>query len=106
MVEISSPKSGLKLAFNTNRASSIVLFCPTSHVHHWASSSEAGVMFYANGMAHPSTGVRKRVHGGSGLSGNGDSYGPGCRLFGIYTLIMNVDMSHDTKLPHSSSSTR
>jgi len=38
-------------------------------------------MFYANGSAQPSTGSRKMIHGGSGLSGNHDAYGPGSAAF-------------------------
>lgn len=60
VVELVSAKSGIKLAFDTN---------------------QQGVMFYANGMAKPSAGARKKIHGGSGLSGNGDSYGPGSAAF-------------------------
>lgn len=33
-------------------------------------------MFYSNNMADPSKGARKKIHGGSGISGNGDAYGP------------------------------
>jgi len=39
-------------------------------------SSERGVMFYSNN-ANPKEGARKIMHGGSGVSGFGDSYGPG-----------------------------
>lgn len=34
-------------------------------------------MFYTNGMANPANGARKKIHGGSGTSRNGDAYGPG-----------------------------
>lgn len=38
---------------------------------------ERGVMFYTNAMANADNGARKKIHGGSGTSGNGDAYGPG-----------------------------
>ncbi|KAG5652985.1 hypothetical protein H0H81_002810 [Sphagnurus paluster] len=60
VVEISSDKSGIKLLFDTN---------------------QSGVMFYANGLANPSSGARKKIHGGSGISGHGDSYTPGTAAF-------------------------
>lgn len=46
--------------------------------------SERGVMFYSNNLTTPAKGARKLVHGGSGISGHGDSYGPGsmsCQKF-------------------------
>jgi hypothetical protein len=51
-------------------------------------------MFYANGMAKSSAGARKKIHGGSGLSGNDDSYGPGCMLFSAFNYVTNSDLSH------------
>ncbi|GLB40742.1 putative galactose mutarotase-like protein [Lyophyllum shimeji] len=60
VVELSSDKSGIKLVFDTN---------------------QRGVMFYANGLAKPEFGARKKIHGGSGISGHGDSYGPGTAAF-------------------------
>ncbi|KAF8150165.1 galactose mutarotase-like domain-containing protein [Crassisporium funariophilum] len=53
LVEISSAKSGLKLAFDSN---------------------QHGVMFYSNALANPRNGARKKIHGGSGISGQGDAY--------------------------------
>ena len=41
---------------------------------------ERGVMFYTNAMANADNGARKKIHGGSGTSGNGDAYGP-CSAF-------------------------
>lgn len=38
--------------------------------------SESGVMFYSNNLANPVTGIRKKIHGGSGKAGTGDGYGP------------------------------
>ena len=38
-------------------------------------------MFYSNNMADPSKGARKKIHGGSSISDNGDAYGPGSQLF-------------------------
>jgi hypothetical protein len=63
-------------------------------------------MFYANGLAHRSTGARKKIHGGSGLSGNGDGYGPGCTLFGTFIVGMVPDLSHEMKPPPSLNSMR
>lgn len=60
-------------------------------------------MFYANGMAKPSAGARKKIHGGSGLSGNGDSYGPGCRC---PSSVIDPHLSRNLKLPHFWNSTR
>jgi hypothetical protein len=54
-------------------------------------SSEQGVMFYANGMAKASAGARKIIHGGSGLNGHNDSYGPGCTLFRALNDVTNSD---------------
>lgn len=76
VVELSSPKSGLKLIFGTNRALffsplnyNSILLTSTNHI-------ESGVMFYSNNFASPSTGSRKKIHGGSGEVGDG--YAPGC----------------------------
>ncbi|KDR68533.1 hypothetical protein GALMADRAFT_146199 [Galerina marginata CBS 339.88] len=60
LVIISSAKSGLKLEFDSN---------------------QHGVMFYSNAMANVANGARKKIHGGSGISGNGDGYGPGTAAF-------------------------
>ncbi|KIM40744.1 hypothetical protein M413DRAFT_446132 [Hebeloma cylindrosporum] len=59
-VILSSERSGLKLEFDTN---------------------QRGVMFYTNAMANPADGARKKIHGGSGTSGNGDAYGPASAAF-------------------------
>lgn len=50
-----------------------------------------GVMFYTNGSATPTSGARKKIHGGSGISGHGDSYGPGCTLYGMFVLWLWVN---------------
>ncbi|KAF5374514.1 hypothetical protein D9615_009094 [Tricholomella constricta] len=60
VVELCSEKSGIKLVFDTN---------------------QPGVMFYANGLATAASGARKKIHGGSGISGHGDSYSPGTAAF-------------------------
>ncbi|KAF8055540.1 galactose mutarotase-like domain-containing protein [Lyophyllum atratum] len=60
VVELTSDKSGIKLVFDTN---------------------QRGVMFYANGLANQGSGARKKIHGGSGIRGNGGSYGPGTAAF-------------------------
>ncbi|KAJ7767230.1 galactose mutarotase-like domain-containing protein [Mycena metata] len=60
VVELASGKSGLKLVFDTN---------------------QAGVMFYSNTGANAQKGARKKIHGGSGLKDQGDSYTPGTAAF-------------------------
>lgn len=40
---------------------------------------ESGVQFYSNNLTNPSKGARKKIHGGSGISGHGDSYGVGSK---------------------------
>ncbi|TFK36743.1 galactose mutarotase-like domain-containing protein [Crucibulum laeve] len=60
VVELSSERSGIKLVFDTN---------------------QHGVMFYANGLASPTKGARKKIHGGSGVRDKGDAYGPGTAAF-------------------------
>ncbi|KAJ7111901.1 galactose mutarotase-like domain-containing protein [Mycena epipterygia] len=60
VVELVSGKSGLKLVFDTN---------------------QGGVMFYSYAWTNPLKGARKKIHGGSGLKDNGDSYGPGTAAF-------------------------
>ncbi|KAJ7340689.1 galactose mutarotase-like domain-containing protein [Mycena albidolilacea] len=60
VVELESGKSGLKLVFDTN---------------------QGGVMFYSFAWTDPQKGARKKIHGGSGLQNNGDSYGPGTAAF-------------------------
>ncbi|KAJ7882285.1 galactose mutarotase-like domain-containing protein [Mycena leptocephala] len=60
VVELVSGKSGLKLVFDTN---------------------QAGVMFYSFAWTGPEKGARKKIHGGSGLQDNGDSYGTGTAAF-------------------------
>ncbi|KXN82674.1 Aldose 1-epimerase [Leucoagaricus sp. SymC.cos] len=44
-------------------------------------SNQRGVMFYSNNLTTPAKGARKIIHGGSGISGHGDSYGPGTAAF-------------------------
>ncbi|KAL0953230.1 hypothetical protein HGRIS_004483 [Hohenbuehelia grisea] len=58
VVELSSPKSGLKIIFDTN---------------------QSGLMFYSNIFSDASEGYRKRIHGGSGEKGDG--YGPQTAAF-------------------------
>jgi len=60
VVELTSEKSGLTLTFDSN---------------------QRGVMFYSNGLASPAKGARKKIHGGSGIMGQGDAYGPGTAAF-------------------------
>jgi aldose 1-epimerase len=38
-------------------------------------------MFYSNGLARPTKGARKVIHGGSGVRDSGDAYGPGTAAF-------------------------
>ncbi|KAF7312740.1 hypothetical protein MIND_00289000 [Mycena indigotica] len=60
VVELSSAKSGLKLVFDSN---------------------QGGVMFYSFAWTDASKGARKKIHGGSGERGKGDSYGAGSAAF-------------------------
>ncbi|KAF7305877.1 hypothetical protein HMN09_00741900 [Mycena chlorophos] len=60
VVELSSAKSGLKLLFDSN---------------------QGGAMFYTNAWTDPSRGARKKIHGGSGERGKGDSYAAGSAAF-------------------------
>ncbi|KAK7682610.1 hypothetical protein QCA50_014410 [Cerrena zonata] len=60
VVVIASDRSGLRLTFDTN---------------------QSGVQFYSNNLTNPSKGARKKIHGGSGISGHGDSYGVGTAAF-------------------------
>ncbi|KAI0073160.1 galactose mutarotase-like protein [Panus rudis PR-1116 ss-1] len=60
VVELESAKSGLRLSFDTN---------------------QSGVQFYTNNLTDPSKGARKKIHGGSGVSGAGDGYGKGTAAF-------------------------
>ncbi|TFK27933.1 galactose mutarotase-like protein [Coprinopsis marcescibilis] len=58
--KLTSKASGLTLAFDSN---------------------QHGLMVYTNGLSSVSKGARKLFHGGSGISGNGDAYGPGDAVF-------------------------
>jgi len=60
VAELHSDKTGISLMFDTN---------------------QHGVMFYTNIGASADKGARKKIHGGSGISGYGDSYGPGTAAF-------------------------
>ncbi|KAF8910436.1 galactose mutarotase-like domain-containing protein [Gymnopilus junonius] len=60
LVILSSKKSGLALELDSN---------------------QNGVMFYSNAMGNMAKGARKIIHGGSGISGNGDAYGPQTAVF-------------------------
>jgi len=44
---------------------------------------ESGVTFGSNHLSTPDQGARKVAHGGSGISGQGDSYGPWCMFFHV-----------------------
>lgn len=103
VVELASSESGIRLTFDTNRVSlkSVII---TSGFD--ISISEQGVMFYANASAQSSTGARKKIHGGSGLSGNGDAYGPECTLFSTFLVAADPDPSSDMKLLPSWNFTR
>ncbi|KAF9534010.1 galactose mutarotase-like domain-containing protein [Crepidotus variabilis] len=59
-IELASERSGLKLLFDTN---------------------QRGTMFYSNALAKSSAGARKKIHGGSGVSGSGDAYDPHTAVF-------------------------
>lgn len=42
-------------------------------------------MFYSNAMGNEAKGARKIIHGGSGISGNGDAYGPQSNYFPLFS---------------------
>lgn len=44
---------------------------------------EPGAVFGSNHLSTPDQGARKFAHGGSGISGRGDSYGPWCTFFHV-----------------------
>ncbi|CCL98625.1 uncharacterized protein FIBRA_00627 [Fibroporia radiculosa] len=58
LVELASPKSGLRLNFSSN---------------------QSGVQFYSNNFSQPDKTARKKIHGGSGEKGDG--YEPGSAAF-------------------------
>ncbi|KAJ2929873.1 hypothetical protein H1R20_g7213, partial [Candolleomyces eurysporus] len=60
IAELASSASGLKLSFDSN---------------------QHGLMVYTNDLSSASRGARKVAHGGSGISGHGDAYGPGDAVF-------------------------
>jgi len=60
LIALSSEKSGLKLQFGSN---------------------QHGAMFYSNAMSNPANGARKKIHGGSGIPGDGAAYGPSTAAF-------------------------
>lgn len=76
-VELASNKSGLRLAFDSNRMLH-KCYIPTLHTMSFLSNlAEHGAMFYSNSMSNAAKGARKKIHGGSGVRDNGDAYGPG-----------------------------
>ncbi|KAJ2917534.1 hypothetical protein MD484_g2872, partial [Candolleomyces efflorescens] len=60
VAELASSASGLKISFDSN---------------------QHGLMVYTNDLSSASRGARKLAHGGSGVSGHGDAYGPGDAVF-------------------------
>ncbi|KAH8092568.1 galactose mutarotase-like protein [Cristinia sonorae] len=60
LVQLASEKSGLRVSFDSN---------------------QSGVQFYSNNLTNEKNGARKKIHGGSGVSGAGDSYGVGSAAF-------------------------
>lgn len=51
---------------------------------------ESGVQFYTGNFVGPDSG-RKKIHGGSGDTGKGDGYGPGCELHApIHSSVMCI----------------
>ncbi|KAG5645095.1 hypothetical protein DXG03_006909 [Asterophora parasitica] len=109
VVELSSEKSGIKLVFDTNRTSQPSILQPRTRI---TFETERGVMFYSNTFGNPASGARKKIHGGSGISGHGDSYGSATAVFlefheplaafldpknknGDDTLITNDELYHN-----------
>ena len=75
LVELSSAKSGLRLSFNSNRECCQRLRPRISLNKFYG--SESGVQFYSNNLTNEKNGARKKIHGGSGVSGAGGSYNAG-----------------------------
>lgn len=76
-VQLASEKTRIALDFFSNRKEHCSLSSrPTFDLIN-ASYLERGLMFYTNDLADPAKGARKLIHGGSGISGHGDAYGPG-----------------------------
>lgn len=71
--QISSKKSGTKLEFFTNR---MCIYRSRTQAYGYGPMTERGVMFYSHYLASSTEGARKLIHGGSGVSGCGNSYGP------------------------------
>ncbi|KAJ7592543.1 galactose mutarotase-like domain-containing protein [Mycena floridula] len=76
LVELISEKSGLSLSFDSN---------------------QSGVMFYSNTLADPTTGSRKKIHGGSGTADAGDGYTPGSGAFLEFHGILAAFLDPDNK---------
>jgi len=80
LVELQSEKSGLKLDFDTN---------------------QSGVQFYSNNLTNPTKGARKKIHGGSGVSGAGDAYGAGSAAFLEFHEPLAAWLHPDTQGPEA-----
>ncbi|TCD61099.1 hypothetical protein EIP91_009036 [Steccherinum ochraceum] len=83
LVELASAKSGLRISFDSN---------------------QSGVQFYSNNFASESKGARKKIHGGSGISGAGDGYGVGSAAFLEFHEPLAAWLHPATK-PHSDDDT-
>ncbi|KAF7771706.1 hypothetical protein Agabi119p4_6017 [Agaricus bisporus var. burnettii] len=64
-----------------NAASAVQLASEKTRIALDFFSNQRGLMFYTNDLADPAKGARKLIHGGSGISGHGDAYGPGTAVF-------------------------
>ena len=51
-------------------------------------------MFYSNAMGNAAKGARKKAHGGSGISGNGDAYGPQSKNYTVLARKLKLIWKH------------
>ncbi|KAH6913533.1 galactose mutarotase-like domain-containing protein [Coprinopsis sp. MPI-PUGE-AT-0042] len=79
--ELNLIKSLLERASATHPAAAADLSSKSSGLRITFDSNQQGLMVYTNGLSSVKKGARKVAHGGSGISGNGDSYGPGDAVF-------------------------
>lgn len=52
-------------------------------------------MFYSNNLSTAAKGARKKIHGGSGVSGNGDAYSPGSKYTFVFIFMFGYALKHN-----------
>jgi len=84
VLRLDSIKAGVVLRFFTNRMSHhCCFFLMLFFLCGLIKIIESGVRFSSNHLSTPDQGARKIAHGGSGISGRGDSYGPWCTFLSM-----------------------